>query len=293
MRMITKTLNAALFLSLAVLSAQAQDLSHGLIPEVPKTSFAPFNELLVVSAETLNPGPHNNGNPPKGLFRIHRILRRGKITGEEVHLRWVAGKFLSHYEEWEPSMPEDWRIRFDRRPLKPGWEALPLPAPPLGEKIIIVAQHEDEPPTNVQTLTVYAAYPSTENNLAIILKHMGRTDWSPRLLAYLFRGVFILAVLAAGRLASSFVKDLAIQKRRLKLGGILFGASFLLWLVFEYGNVTGGIRIDLLFLFPLFLLSIALLIASGAVLKFRIHRQDKDGANKPPERYNLPRSGAS
>jgi len=259
----------AFLLLCAAETSLAWDLSRGVVPDVPAEALSSFIQVMVVTPQTMNPGPHNHGIPPRGEFLVDELIRGNYVKTDRIELLWAAKRLTCHFVEWDESMPQDWRISYYKRPMKSGWEDIPLPPPPLGEKIIVFARRESkhDGKGNFPLYTVLGAFAYSDANIAALRRHMGRTDWPPSVLVSLLLVVFILAIVATGRLASSFVKDLALQRRRLKLGGILFGASFILWLALEYGNVTGGIRIDLLLLFPLFLLSIILLVASGVVLK--------------------------
>ena len=261
-------LSACVFLN-ALSLVDAQGLSPVLIAEVPEKSFAAHNEILVVTAEKINPGPHNYGNPPSGQFKVEEALRRSRIRKDRVQLRWVARKHPSHYEQWNDSMPAEWRTRFYLRPLKQA----PLLALPLSEKLIVVAQILPRKVQGLPALKVYEAYPYTESNLTTLRKHMGRTDWPSFILLPLWIAVFLLIIPATRSLARSCTRDLPVQNREFRRGSILLATAMGLWVLFECGNVTGGIRVDLLLLFPLFILNTIFFVLLGGVRVFRFCKQ--------------------
>ena len=266
--------------------ALAWDLTRGIEPTVPSDEIPSFYLILVVSAERLNSAPHTNENPPTGIFTVHERIR-GHLKEDRVAARWYRMPGEDDVVPWSSEMPDMWKRFHWLRPGTPEWNNIPVPAPAIGQKIIVFAQVAPSDERNaahsalsvepdLTLLRVRGVFAHTEANVATLRHHMGRTDWPPFVMGPLWLAVFILAAGAAGRLASSFAKELATHSRRLRLGGILFVSSLALWLLFEYGNVTGGIRVDLLLLFPLFILDIILLIASGGAWMFRKSKQEKE-----------------
>ncbi|MFA7172951.1 MAG: hypothetical protein WC340_05975 [Kiritimatiellia bacterium] len=266
----------------------AWDLTRGIEASVPSERIPSFYLILVVSAERLNPEPHTNENPPTGIFTVHERIR-GYLKEDRVAAQWHRMPSEEDVLPWAEGMPDmSDRVHWFR-PGKPEWNRIPVPAPDIGKKIIIFAQVAPscersaahfalsaEP--DLTLLRVRGVFDHTEANVAILRQHMGRTDWPPFVMGSLWLAVVVLAIGAAGRLATSFAKDFADHTRRLKLGGILFVASLVLWVLFEYGNVTGGIRVDLLLLFPLFFLDALVLLGSGGAWARKQRKRERESA---------------
>lgn len=260
---------------IVVAPSLAWDLTRGIEPTVPSEKIPSFYLILVVSTESLNPTPHTNENPPCGIFSVHERIR-GYLKENRVAFRWWRFPEEDDVLPWSEGMPNMSAHFHWLRPGKPSWNRIPVPAPETGKKIIVFTQvaPSDElsaahfalsAEPDLTLLRVRGVFAHTEANVTTLRQHMGRTDWPPFVLRPLWLAVFILAACAAGRLASSFSKERARHSRRLRLGAIAFVAALVLWLLFEYGNVTGGIRVDLLLLFPLFFLDALLVAASGGV----------------------------
>lgn len=281
-----KLISLVLTLFAAGTPALGWDLTRGIAPTVPSKEIPSFYQILVVSAERLNPAPHTNENTPTGIFTVHERIR-GHLREKRVAARWWIMPSEEDVLPWAEGMPHMSDRFYWLRPGKPEWNRIPVPAPSIGQRIIVFAQEApstersaahfaltDEP--DLTLLRVRGVFAYTDANIATLRQHMGRTDWPPFVMGPLWLAVFILATGAAGRLASSFSKEFALHSRRLRLGGVLLTASIVLWLLFEYGNVTGGIRVDLLLLFPLFILDAILFLASGSTWLVRKWRR-KDG----------------
>lgn len=271
---------------MAVTPALSWDLTRGIAPAVPSKEIPSFYLILVVSAERLNPAPHTNENPPTGVFTIHERIR-GYLREERVAAQWWIKPSEEDVLPWAEGMPDMSDRFYWLRPGKPEWNRIPVPAPSIGQRIIVFAQEApssersaaqfaltDEP--DLTLLRVRGVFKYNDANIATLRQHMGRTDWPLFLMGPLWLIVFVFAIIAPVIMVSSFCKESARHSRRLRLGCILYVASLALWLLFEYGNVTGGIRVDLLLLFPLFILDAILLVLSGGVWAFRKSKQNKN-----------------
>jgi hypothetical protein len=107
---------------------------------------------------------------------------------------------------------------------------------------------------------------------------IGKTNWPHYVTRSLWLLAFVLLVLATSRLAKSLVRDIAVQTRCVKYGGAFLAAALILWLLFEIGKAPSNIRVDLLLLLPLSLVSFLLLVLSGGILAYRLHRQRRNVA---------------
>ena len=263
---------AAIFFACFIAHSFAWDLTREIEPTVPSEEIPSFYLILVVSAERLNPGPHTNENPPCGIFSVHERIR-GYLKDERVAVRWDRQPSEADVLPWSEGMPDMSDSFHWLRPGKPEWNSIAVPPPEIGEKIIVFAQVApsdersaadfvlaDEP--DLKLLRVRGVFAYSEANVSTLRQYMGRTDWPSFIMGPLLLAVFVLAVAAAARLATSFAKDVDAHTRRLKRGGILFVASLVLWMLYECGNVTGGLRVELLLLFPIFFLDANILLVS-------------------------------
>jgi len=96
----------------------------------------------------------------------------------------------------------------------------------------------------------------------------------------LWLAAFALAAGAAVGLLGSLACDRTARARWLGGGGLLFVGAIALWLLFEYGNATGGIRIDLFLLFPILMADAALLIVCAGMQVGQRLQQTGDGADR-------------
>ena len=305
MNTLNRLIKLTTLMLVAVPPGLAWDLTRGIEAIVPPEEVPSFYEILVVSADSLNPAPHTNKNPPNGVFTVHERIR-GHLRQNRIAAYWYRMPSKSDVPPWSDGMPETWKWIYWHRPTNPEWNAIPVPAPEIGQKVIVFGQVNPGDERNMASyalsvepdltmLRVRAVYKYTSENVATLRQHMGRTDWPPFVMVPLCLAAFTLAIASVGRLVSSSTKNIVIHSRRLRQGGTLFVASLLSWLLFECGNVTGGIRVDLLFLFPLFMLAAILLVASGTSWRFKKSKQIKEckqGAAPQPPAPTEPSEGA-
>lgn len=289
----------------AVSPALAWDLAREIEATVPPEKVPSFYNILVVSADSLNPAPHTNKNPPNGVFTVHERIR-GHLRHKRVAAYWWRMPSEKDVVPWSVGMPDMWKRFHWKRPGNPEWNAIPVPAPEIGKKVIVfgqagiseernMASYALSVEPNLTTLRVRAVYKYSSENIATLRQHMGRTDWHPFVMIPLWLAAFALAIASIVLLVSSSIKDIAIPSRKLRQSGILFASSILAWLLFESGNVTGGIRVDLLFLLPLFMLAAIMLTVSATVWAFRKSNQMRkcqQGAAPQPPAPTEPSEGA-
>jgi len=285
------------FLAFAVLclamSAVAGNLYQGVASTVAEKKVAPFVKILVVSADKLNDPPHNNSNPPRGMFTVHECLR-GHVGASKVELGWMVRSNEADHMPWTSDMPVTWQQFYWERPGTDEWSRRSLPAPPMGERIIVFAVETHRPMSceakqtkgwnhireirkNISAserlpyFEVREVFAFTDSNREIIRRSAGPADRDPRIQRLLAR-VFISCTFAC--LILFGVAFGSPPRRRVFLWIATIGVallSVLVWGLFESGNVTGGIRIDLFIIFPM--LGINLLAAFAAVVAIVINRK--------------------
>jgi len=216
----------------------------------------PFYEILVVSADKINSGPHLNRNPPRGVFTLHEVLR-GYVREKKVELQWTP-----------PDGPED-RIKslagqnWYRQPYVKRWYNRALPAPSIGKKIIVFAVEQHLPTSQLLLFDVRGAYQFTGNNRKTILQNMGPTDRNPTAQGMLGLTVVALVVLSVSRLEYAFRGSTRKRLRALIQGGLACAASILVYIYYEHGNVIGStFGFDLWLLYPVMLFNVAVVLSA-------------------------------
>lgn len=284
------------------LVARPWDLTKGIAEIVPKEDVPSFIQILVVSADTLNDPPYNKGNPPRGVFTVHECLR-GCVRATKVELCWSATETETDHLPWTNGMPEIWKNSYMQRPATPQWQKIPLPAPALSERIIVFAAENHRPLSeDAQRMTgtaysweitkniwaskkmayyeVRAVYSLNAVNRQTIAEYAGPSDRDPRIQGML--GSLLLRCTPLWGLL--FCLGFALPEPRrwlLWLPAVLVApASIVLWLLFESGNVTGGIRIDLLIVVPALVLNTVGAIVTARFLLVNRSRVKKKRANQ-------------
>jgi hypothetical protein len=252
-------------------------IGYSIPPDHPMLK-SPFFVLLVVSADQINPGPHSNRNPPRGVFSVHEVLR-GHFRAERVELEWTPSETPEDHVNGGPGEPryQDWY----RQPKEPEWYDRSLPAPEVGEKIIVFAAVHASTSSELPYLDVRAAYRLTEENRHTVLRNMEPTDRHPTIQGYVLVIVALLAAASVTRLGWAFQRSAPGPRRALVHGAALCAASLLMYIYFEVGNRTGGIRVDLLLIYPILLFNFGVLIVACiwlAVRRSRGRTQEPSGA---------------
>jgi hypothetical protein len=212
------------------------------------------------------------------------------LKDERVAAQWYRDPNENDVVPWSSDMPDRWRRFHWLRPGTPEWNNISVPVPMIDEKVIVFAQVAPSGERNaadfalnkepsLTLLRIRGVFAYTETNIATLQQYMGRTDWPTFIMIPLYFIVLALSVSASVFFAISFNKEMSSHLRKLGRGTICIVSSFSLWMLYEYGNVTGGIRIDLLLLFPLFFLSGVLLILSGIVCVFKKIRKKSQPAH--------------
>lgn len=234
-----------------------------------------FHLIIVAEAVELSKGPYTNSNPPRGIFRIHEVIR-GHTRPKSAEIFWVARKPHEDFEPWTRGMPEDWRIKYYNRPLRGGWHERPFEGPAVGEKLIIFAVEENQLFRRPPLLRAVLALRYSKENRDIVMRNMAPADRHPRIQGHLLK-LLVLAGPAALILLIVSTKTAGHQKGlfiRIALG--ISAAHLPLYLFYEQGNRTGGIRIDLLVVYPALVVSAVVLVISVALL-WRGRRQLRRG----------------
>jgi hypothetical protein len=290
------------------LATKSWDLTNGIEEVVPKQDVPSFFQILVVSADNLNDPPYTKANPPRGVFTVHECIRgyRGYVKNDKVELGWEATSNEKDHVPWSKDMPELWQRFYEERPGTREWQETQLPAPSLGQQIIVFAvpmprplsdtakrltgaAHDQEIWKDIRAsrkmtyLEVRAAFALNATNRQTLVEYGGRTDRDPRIqvpLMLLLPGCSPLWVALFGL---GFA--LPPQRRwRVWVPAILIApSSILLWLLYESGNVTGGIRIDLLIILPALALNTVGAIVTAVFLLVNRSRVRKGRANQVSE----------
>lgn len=229
-----------------------------------------FHTILVVKTKNLNPGPYTNANPPTGQFDVEEVLR-GQLDADVVELFWRPKKTLAEFEPWAKSMPEDWRIHFYRRPLREGWHQKQMLAPEIGERLIVFGLLQRPKASPVPSFKVVRAIRYSPANRKVVVDHMAEPDRHPRI-----QGKVFLCILGVSLLTFIFacLTPLVFPKSKKVLGIMLTmlvaACSFPLYVFYEIGIKTGGIRIDVLILYPaLFVDLIVIVICAIRLIRAR------------------------
>lgn len=258
----------------------AAGLSEGVSPTI-EPDFGmldrPFFEILVVSARQINPAPHTNEHPPRGIFEVHEVLR-GHVKNDFVELVWSPPETG---EDHEPPLAGDSDPSY-RRPLKAEWYQRRLPAPGIGEKIVVFAVDMPRPLSDsaeetkgsayireiqkniaksrrTPFLDVRAAFVFNDINRQTILNNMGLTDRNPRIQVLVFLLLLSLTPFSIVLVALSFVFQRVRCVQLLKAAVLVAGLSLPLYIYYETGNRTGGIRLDVFILYPALLVNVIVL----------------------------------
>lgn len=261
--------HVVLVLVMLLNTASGRGLNDGIATVVPDDHpmlSGPFFTFMVVSADRLSSEPHSNANPPEGVFTVHEVLR-GLVSEEKVELKWKPSDTPEDHIDGGPGERE--HQNWYRQPLVSEWYARPLPGPRLGERIIVFAVKQSSPSSPVQSYDVRAAFSLTEDNRRTVLQTMGPTDRQPKAQRMLLLTITLLAAVSVSRLAASFRGTLTIRNRALVHGSLAWVTSLIVYLCFEAGNRTGGIRIDLFLLYPMLAFNLVLLLAACSWLAFR------------------------
>ena len=232
-----------------------------------------FHIIAIVEAVSLSSEPHTNANPPSGAFRVNEVLR-GYLKAESAECFWRTEKSPQDYEPWNDRMPESWRAQFYRRPLQKEWYARIIDAPRLGEKLIIFALQQHPEEREFPLLEIVRAVRATDKNTKIIINNMAPPDRNPHVQVC---AMLILAGSGWGALALAIMSfQWRKSPRKLKRVAAVSILPFLLYVFFETGNRTGGIRIDLVFIYPALLMNgLSLVIASILLLIGKKRREEK------------------
>jgi hypothetical protein len=266
------------------------DRSKGIAEVVPEGSeIHSFLAVLVVSADTLNAPPHNNANPPQGIFTVHECLR-GHIRARKVELEWEP---MSWGEQdrvpWTPGMPESWRRYHWFRPGTEAWNVQPIPGPAIGQKIIVLANRRPRPLTTdgrpgggwlqmvdmARAMTASMRLPYFQIRAAFVWNDANRQaieaaaepDGPDPLvqipLALLLLGCTPVCLVLFGAFGGR--PSRAPPARWVgAIGVALF--SVVLWRFLEAGSSGGNIRIDLFVTLPLLGINLAVGLASALAL---------------------------
>ena len=257
-----------------------------------------FAVFLVVSAEELNDGPHCNGNPPRGIFRIHEQLR-GFVPKERVELVWSTRSEEKDHVPWSQEMPSAWRRYYRGRPGTSEWQQIPLPPPKIGEKIIVFAKTAPRPLSesaqttkgldhireiwkgiakskNTPYLIVSKAFAYNQSNRQTVLDDMGPTDRNPRIQAVLVRLLLGCTPLSLVVFALAF--GISHRRRVLLWASVIAIAplSFLLWWFVETGILTGGIRIDLFIVLPFLCVNVVMAVVAAVTMLIHTRKHKRE-----------------
>jgi len=305
--------NAVILAFLIVLPAQGSELYNGLTSTISPSNSGlqrSFYQYLVVSVDKLNDGPHNNANPPRGVFTVEEQLR-GKLRAKQVELMWKTKSEEKDHVPFSEGMPVEFSIHYSVRPGTPDWQKIVFPPPPIGERIIVFAQVYRRPLSQsaqwtkgdarlreilkatsksrkmMPFLIVHAAYAYSESNRQVILGNMGPTDRDPMIQTILV--CILLSCTPLSVLLFAIAFGISYRKRLLMwtCTVALAPVSVLVWILFETGNVTGGIRIDLFIIFPS--LGINVIMALAAIIAMVIHWiKHKREQSSPPSPPTMP-----
>ena len=265
-----KTISRVVLLLVMLLStASGRGLNDGIATVVPDDHpmlAGPFFTFMVVSADRLSSEPHSNANPPEGIFTVHEVLR-GLVSAEKVELKWKPSDAPEDHIDGGPGQRE--HQNWYRQPLASEWYGRPLPGPTLGEKIIVFAVKQSSPSSPVQRYDVRAAFRLTDDNRQTVLREIGATDRRPNAQRMILLTITILAAVSVSRLAAAFRGTLTIRNRALVHGSLAWVISLIVYLYYEAGNRTGGIRVDLFLLYPMLAFNLVLLLAACSWLALR------------------------
>ena len=228
------------------------DTCHMPVGDVIAPSFYmlrnPWRGILLVSVTSVNAGPHCNTNPPAGTFRITRILR-GFDRCREARFQWkIDSTGEENYVAWDSKMPRALKETYFLRPHTEEWCRSPIPSPPLDTPLIVFTDSIAAPWGG--TYNIDAIFTGTDDNIATVLNNMEETDRNPNMQMLFARTILILPLISAGMI---IVLCLRRQLRRRSIMMLTWACAILpvpLYLIYESGNRTGGIRLDLFLLYP-------------------------------------------
>ncbi|MDZ4198289.1 MAG: hypothetical protein U1E27_03290, partial [Kiritimatiellia bacterium] len=236
----------------------------------------PFLDIFVARPVSISRGPHTHSNPPEGLFSVERPLR-GHTRHGKVRLRWEVKQHRRDYIPWDSSMPAEWRKDYFRRPLTAEWHHTQMKTPAMDEPLIIFAVKKlwwGDP----EPLAVRAVYSYTNENIATILANMGASDRAPWLQGIIGNLAVILLLFSLVASITAFLAHGNLRQRSRLLSLPLFlVAAFMCWW-YERGVISGGLRLDLLIIYPLLLISFPLSISALVLSRPRKREQGNDPA---------------
>lgn len=218
---------------------------------------SPIHDILVVKLKKMtNKEPYTNSNPPHGLFYVKECLRSAE-NAEVVSLFWSPKKTGGDFEPWTEAMPDDWRVKFYKRPLLADWVERPMEDPDADNMLIVFGLVQPEGSEVQPNYKVVRCIPYSHENKDIITSNITRADRAPKIQGSILMGLLGIGSLNAG-LSFLFLymrnKQGAIIRGEIMI--ILTTFMLCLYLVYEQGYRTGGIRIDLFLIYPLILVSI-------------------------------------
>jgi hypothetical protein len=204
----------------------------------------PWVHILVVTVTSMEPGPNSNAQPPRGRVVVDQVLK-GHSFGREISIIWepIPSKF----------------------PATSEWKTRQIPAPSVGEKLIVAGQHSDflrPDPTGalkweMPRFEVRQTYRFSQNNVETILANKGPTDRHPIPQLISFFGAITLCGLSLLRAFTPSRTGKRMRRAWLLYAFALGGYAF-----YESGTLSANIRVDLLLVFPILVATpIILLIA--------------------------------
>lgn len=272
-----------LLLSLALQVCRADSLHDGPRASLPPDFFklkAPYYSILVVAPLQLNAGPHCHSNPPRGMFRVMRVLK-GHVAPERATMKWfVDGSEDESHVPWDSSMPPGLRDTAFLRPHTEAWKKTPMYAPQSGEPLLVFAIQEG--PWRAPAYDVREIFEYSEENVQTALANMGAMDRSPMLQAPLLYAI-LLFPLAAVALLIGGQMSIPLRRGWWAAAGMLFGLVPLpLYLLYEGGMKTGGIRLDLIIAFPMIGLGVAATVMICVRKIWALRDRPRTSAIPPP-----------
>jgi hypothetical protein len=173
-------------------------------------------------------------------------------------------------------MPEAWRKTYFLRPFSEEWMSAAMVAPKIGEPLIVFAVKDMHP--YLSSYTVRAVFRFTDDNVATVLANMGPIDRDPVLQGLLGRTILFFSA-SSIVMAILFFGVKHLRGWPLVCAGMLSAIlSVAFYMVYERGMITGGIRLDLLLIYPAISIGvIAALIVTGVQLYWRRSEPRSDG----------------
>lgn len=236
----------------------------------------PWYTILAASVVELDPGPFCHTNPPAGVFRVDQVLRGHARTGS-VRMTWELDHTdPDNYVPWDESMPGSWQRTYFLRPHTEAWNRTPMAAPTIGEKLIVFANRAG------RAFTVREVFAYTESNAATVLANMGPTDRHPLVQGLLFHAILVAPWLALAMFIASVASRRFQTRAWLSVQMLISVLVIPLYLLYESGNRTKGLRADLVILFPIMGIGVGVFVAAIATSIWRRVRTRKRQFCPPP-----------